>query len=59
MIIRELHEFSIIHLLFLIILQLDLPDIRENCYFGLIAVRAGMIRLIDNIEFPPAVNQKG
>ena len=32
---------------------------KNRHYFGCIAVRAGKIRLIDNIEFPPVMNQKG
>lgn len=32
---------------------------RNRNYFGCIAVSAGKIRLIDNIEFPPVMNQKG
>lgn len=32
---------------------------KNRHYFGCIAVRAGKIRLIDNIEFPTVMNQKG
>ena len=32
---------------------------KNSHYFGCIAVRARKIRLIDNIEFPPVMNQKG